>query len=199
MAFIAAPNCVKLSIENLSLGTTLVNTLWFWHPSGWDESDASTLCVEIGNWWITGPLTALSEDVEYIRTVAYDMNTEGSWVVQSTVATGTTGSLTDAQASLASAMTVTFSTNRRGRSYRGRNYIGGWTEANVGPKTFAPAAVAAMTGCYEDIPTVILGIGCLHSVVSFRVDNAPRPFGVHTPVTGYRANSRVYRMGERTK
>lgn len=193
------PEMVKASIEWQSGSKLWYNTMWFFHPSGWVEADATALATALLDWAGNYMLPNLSNVTQLNECVVYDMQALDSWVVSEAAAGGSIGELGGPAASLASCMTVTFRTNRRGRSYRGRNYISGFAETQVGTQFFEAAAVAAIEAAYQNIPTDIAGTGGVHVVASGENAGAPRPFGVHQSVTAYDANVRIYSQRNRTR
>lgn len=193
------PQMVKASVQYLSIDSQWYNTLWFFHPSGWVESDALALGDAISDWAAAEIMPYLFNGVELGEVVVYDMQVLDSWVVTSTSSAGTDGGIGGSFASLASCMTVTFKTNRRGRSYRGRNYISGFSETQVGAQFFEATAIAGIELAYENLPTAITGTGGLHVVASAQNGGVERPFGVHQTVTEYDANPRIYSQRNRTR
>lgn len=199
MAFIPVPETVRAAIRNVVGTTNLVNTLWFYNPGGWSVGEAENLADQLVSWWSSEVLPILNVTVVATDVTVYDMQTPDSWFAYEAFAPNETGSNPDTPASLASAMTVTFQTNRRGRSFRGRNYISGFGETQVGNKLFVDTTRDAVDAAYGTLPTYILGTGGIHVVASLWENKAPREVGLTTPVNNYRANHRIYKQGDRTK
>lgn len=197
MPFVPAPNCIKAVINWFADGKNWYNTLWFWNSAGWTMAEGETFADVIFLWAEENFLPFLPSSVSLSEVVVYDMDTEDSWVVASTVPSAA-GDLGGTLASLASCMTVTFRTSRRGRSYRGRNYVTGFQEADVGARTFVAGLVTNIGNAYEALPSALLGTGGQHVVVSYYNNNVAREIAEHTPVVDYDAHSTIYRQGKRT-
>jgi len=94
------------------------------------------------------------------------------------------------------AMVLKFSTDQRGRSYRGRVYLPGMViESLETSDTWLPAAAGAITSNFNlyiaDIDDAWTDPEITHVVVSRYTDNAPRTTGVATPVTAVTYNPAV--------
>lgn len=192
-------NTVKAAIRFSVSGETLVNTLWFRNLGEWGQADAEGLAEELSEWAYVNYVSILHESVEYVDTTVYDMRSPDSWAVVNTDGNGTQGGSTGSPASLASAMTVTFITNRIGRSYRGRNYISGWDEALVGNRQFTPQAVSDALGAYNALPAAAAVHGFTHVVASRIQNGIVLEEGVTTPILTYRPNLTIYSQKNRTR
>lgn len=199
MTFVPFDDTVRASIRMTCEGKNLVNTLWFRHLGGFTEVEGAELADQL-DLWAAGFLNAqLVTAVTYQETTVYDMRSADSWVVINDDNTGATGDIVGSTLPLNAAMTVTFNTARRGRSYRGRNYISGLAEASASGTVFSGSAPTNMEQAYEELlGSDFTGIGWVW-VVASRVQNGVElAAGVTTPVTGVRANTRIYKMGRRT-
>lgn len=78
---------------------------------------------------------------------------------------------------------VSFRTNLRGRSFRGRNYLPPLPEQLVDGNTVLPATVAAIVDAYEAFLAGVTGVGLTWVVVSRFSNGAPRVTGLATEVT----------------
>lgn len=199
MAFIPVPDTIRCALRCSSGTSNLVNTLWFRRTGGWTMADAEDTANAVGGWWIANMMVLLHEDVTYEEVTAYDMSSLTGWVVVGDTGTGTVGAFSAPQASLASAMTITFQTSVRGRSGRGRNFVSGFSEDQVGAKTFASVTVAAVEAAYNDLNTAILPWGGTHVIASLNTGGAPRVTGITYVVTDYRANPVIYSQRLRTR
>lgn len=89
------------------------------------------------------------------------------------------------------ALVVTFRTGLAGRSFRGRNYIGGLPLVMDDPNHFTDAFAAALQAAYATLPTVLDTLTLTHVVASRWINGVLRTTGAATPVTGYTVNDQV--------
>lgn len=88
------------------------------------------------------------------------------------------------------AVVVTLRTLLRGRSYRGRLYMGGWVEGEYDGTEFSQAAAAAALDFVAECEAAASPLGWDLGVISRIVNGAARPTGVFTEVTTYEVRSR---------
>lgn len=89
------------------------------------------------------------------------------------------------------AAVATFITALRGRSYRGRNYLGGMSEFATSGNTLQPAHITAAGAWFEGLIAMAASLNITWVVVSRQENNVPRVTGVATPITAYRINPTV--------
>lgn len=130
MVFVPFPSGALAVIEYGLSDTTWTNTLWFADlddvsPSFQDLADYLT------TWVNSNIMTNLATAWANRNVTVYDMSSQEGQVYYTT-GTGNSGSVTGNLASVNAALVVTFYTANRGRSARGRNYITGFSEDDVG-------------------------------------------------------------------
>jgi hypothetical protein len=108
------------------------------------------------------------------------------------VVTNPAGTASGNQSQDSSALTVTFITDLRGRSYRGRNYLPGMpNEATVNGSSWSVVKAAAMADCYDALRTLLIAEAFSHVVASRYHNGVRRTVGVATGVTQYRGNTKI--------
>jgi hypothetical protein len=129
MAFIPIPDGALAVIEYGTDVLQWTNTLTFTKP-GFDGSDLGAMAQEVRDWAELNILSELASQYKVRQVTAYDMRTVTGpkFVLAGTTATGQRVGDT---AALNVALVVTFYTNTRGRSGRGRNYVTGFIEDDV--------------------------------------------------------------------
>jgi len=91
-------------------------------------------------------------------------------------------------------------TANRGRSYRGRTYLSGLTEADLlNTNTWASATLSGFLAIYLALIANVGFAGFTDVVVSRHNGGSPRVVGVTTPVTAYSADSRITTQRRRNK
>lgn len=199
MTFVPFADTVRAAIRYDADGTIVVNTLWFRNLAGVTLSSAEDLADQLDLWASGVIMPILCVGVDYLDVTVYDMTSPDSFVVVNDDNTGSSGEDVGAILPLNCAMTVTFQTARRGRSYRGRNYLCGFTEPTANHNRWTTGIQADVAAAYNLLNPMISESGYVHVVASSQQNGAPLVLGVTTPVTGYRANERVYRQGNRTR
>jgi len=127
MAFIPTPNAALVVMEWGSATIQWSNTLWYTKPGFTYEDMQNLNQVHLEN--ISGGFLNHLADVWSLRLITvYDMRTEGG-PVNTYTPTGVDGTGTAGSLPVQVACVLTTRTNRRGRSGRGRIFVGGYDEA----------------------------------------------------------------------
>jgi hypothetical protein len=163
------PDTVKIAAEQHIGDSAMVNTFYcrFASPSDSDLLDMANAVHDSWGYLYPHLSTAWSLD----QVVATDIDHAGGH--QQINATSQAGSLSDNPIPYQAAGLITWRTNRVGRNFRGRSYIGGWTEAHSAGN--APDSTA--TGDLEDFATALISVlnGIGNFVVVSRVELNPTP------------------------
>jgi hypothetical protein len=156
MAFIPTPDGAKLVMPFSGEGKTWSNTLWFTKHL-FDSADMVLLADTVQYCFYAAFDSLFGSAVQYGPPVVYDMRTEDG-----EIAYGTDdpegGEATGDLLTPATALCLTLRTAARGKSGRGRIYLGGFTESNIGTGgafsgTLVTAANGFVTCMLENIPT----------------------------------------------
>lgn len=150
--------------------------------------DGASLGAVLSGWWNTELSTNLNVDCTLVNIQINDLTSAAGW--QANVFNGTAGSQGGTVLPNQVAMTVTFETASRGRSYRGRNYVPGLIQADLqNPYTFNAARVAGINSVYNNLQSVVAAAGWQSVVLSRVAGGVPRVLGVTTPIVNIRANA----------
>lgn len=200
MSFVSFPvgNCEAV-IHGLLDGIPTVNTLGAKFISGSPTStDGAALAAALEAWWVAELQTSLTTVASIESVTVYDLSSPSGWVANVTAHHAGTGGGTAVPNNVA--MTITFQTAQRGRSFRGRNYLGGLATAVLADqKTWASGAISIGNNAYGALPTAMAAVGFNHEVLSRRTGKAQRLVGVSTGVLNYRANAPVHTIRGRLK
>ena len=154
------------------------NTLWA-SKSFFTTTDQGDLADELVSRLNATLLLPLAASVTLTNVTVVDGRTEGApQVIRPSGAAGNTGG---DSVPLNLAVCVTLRTPLRGRSYRGRVYIAGWTEGQMAGNGWAPAAV--IDGAAQ--------VGWQLGVRSGQLNNVLRAQAVVTPVLNHLSRSSV--------
>jgi hypothetical protein len=189
MPFVRVPNAALVEVRMLLDGQHIENTLWFQSDTAPTGATLATLADAIGAWWIANYRTNVSSAVSLVEVVATSM--DSATAPTATFVPGTPQSGTGDSEALPNnvSLTVSFRTESRGRSFRGRNYITGLTDAQVANNTVDPLIVADWIDAYEAVGTAVSGTGFTWVVASrfsgvdANGDPIPRDPGITTPIT----------------
>jgi hypothetical protein len=187
MAFQAVPDAAEVVLVFGSSAYEFTNTLWVTRP-GFIEAEMTSLAVAIDNAWLTLVTKPLSSAYRLKQVAVYDQREDGAPVIRYNNAAGTgshAGEIADRQ----SAMVVTLRTSVRGRSGRGRLFLGGWTEGTMQAGEFQAANVTQVTTWIAALAAAITNQGWVWSVCSRRHDNAARPVPLTFPITSFEVRS----------
>lgn len=199
MSFIPTANTARVAIEGVYGSGSIVNTLWFLHAVPFTGADLDTLLGDLQAGWNSAMMPLLSDSYEVERFVATAQDSDTAPVRNLPVTPGTFGGHTTGTELPANvAAVVSFYTAARGRSGRGRVFIGGLcTDQLQTPKTFTAAFIAALNTGFADLATYMSTNGHTHVVVSHRHDKVALSAGVARTVVSYNVNAGVDTMRKR--
>jgi hypothetical protein len=182
MAFIPTPNGAKVIMPFNNGVQNWSNTMWFTKPS-FTTSDLEDLVAAVLGCLFNALDATFSNTVQYGPAIAYDMRTQDGEVVVGTESPqggeGTGDPLTPSHCCL-----LTLRTSSRGRSARGRLYVGGWTENNVTARgNFATGVVNGLEAFGDCLLTTVASLGWTWVVRSIQQDGVKFTTAVTRPVT----------------
>lgn len=175
MAFQPYPNGYQAVIEYGQTALRWTNTLWF-EDLNPETDNMQDLADFLFNWAATGIMPQLNNNWSLRKVTVYDMSTAIGKVVQ-TASAAVPGGVVGAAAAVSPALVVSFYSGARGRSGRGRNYITGFDEADVGPTEVSnPLRVTNIATTYDGLrSSVQLGPGYSWQVASRQSLGVVRP------------------------
>lgn len=179
MAFIPASNVLMVEIRATFNGEELENTLYFSTPGGITTPKVEDLFDYLEDTWIPTWIAAMSDDFLVDEIYATDLTTATSPTYSRSIVPALEGPNTGGNLPGNVAVVVSFRTAGRGRSTRGRNYVGGLTEDKVTDNIFDLSTLNALVGFYE----LLMGGGAFPTdwvwgVLSRFINNAPRVSGL---------------------
>jgi hypothetical protein len=182
MAFVPVPNCAIFELRYSLFGQQIENTLAFEEALPWSPSALNDQCVALKDWAVNELLPVLSADITlrevYGTSLESDSAPTGSFVNPVPPAGG--------QVQVAEpgnvAAGVTFRTQLRGRSFRGRNYVAGIpSNQRTGNQVTAGFSADVVTA-YQLLTDAYGGVLGTWVVVSRFHNGAPRVTGVSTAI-----------------
>lgn len=142
-----------------------------------------TIAGAVGTWFASELAPLLSDDWSAQRVIGVDLTTATGPRVD--VGSATPGGISGEANPNNVAAVVSFRTNSRGRSGRGRNYVPAIPGSLVTLNTIDPALIASLIGAYS----LLMGPGTFEAgwewvVLSRETGGVPRANGLALPITG---------------
>lgn len=188
MAFIPVPHCARVAfLHSIPVTGRVFSNIVHFTKTGYSLEDQENLGDAIDGAWALFVIAFMSELVTFTGVQVTDIRTLDGPVVN--IPSGVSGSLLDQIAPLQTACVVTLRTSARGRSGRGRGYIGGFTEAGIESGAFTAQVTAAVQAVYDDIQDLAAAVGWTMVVVSRQQDKVILEEGVTRSVTAIEVRS----------
>jgi hypothetical protein len=192
MPFVPFNNVIRLDAIYSWDGQAVENVHHFLVDETPNVDTANSLASSYINWWGTEMRSLQANTLSLVNVVATIMETENDPVVE--VSSGLPQSGTSVNNSMPNNVSVAISwkTNFRGRSYRGRTFHLGLTEAQVTGSTVDAGAVTALTNAYAELMALPVDVGPAILCVASRWSHGVlREQGVATAVTSVLVNNVV--------
>ena len=184
MPFVPAPNTLEARLR-YNLGTQLIeNTLYFQGSAGVTTTLANTLGTNLITWWNTNFKAATSNLMALLQVYITDLTFQNSFTVSVTAGLPSVGTSIVEALPFNCAMCISFRSNNRGRSGRGRNYVAGLTENDQAGSTIVAGRVNGAVTAY----TALIGAGTFTAGLQFVIvsrfnGGIPRAQALVQPVT----------------
>lgn len=191
MPFIPAERCAMLELVFTYDGQICENTLYFVDDVGWTVLKMNSLAAALKTWWDTNIKANVPPTLSLDLIRVTDLTTQTSPGIEYSTGLPLAGTSGGAQLPNNVTGSVTFLTDQRGRSFRGRNYVLGLMEVQVTGNLLSSGIVAVWEAAYEDLIALAVTLDHVWVVLSRFSLKAPRAAGVMTPVTGARMNNVV--------
>lgn len=184
MAFIPVPNSVSLCFLFETYGQHWQFCLTLKKLSGAPTTDdLDDLSIAGGNWFAANLDDLLSSAVTLAQVVATDLTSEGA--PSRTLLADDAGTIvTGVTLPMNAANVVSFRTDLRGRSYRGRAYVSGTTSTNALNAVEALSSYAVdLADAFDALFTAVEALGFIAVVASRQHNGAVTNPAVTTPIT----------------
>lgn len=184
MAFVPVADTYQVELRMSYLDQQVENTLYFQAKPDAATPTLAALANEVLLWWNASIRPYLSSQVTLREIYVTDLSSVDGEAYTFTPPTplpvgGDTAAALPGNVSLA----VSFRTAKRGRSFRGRNFIVGLVEPAVTGNNVSADFANGMSDGYNDLLSGSLSDDWSWGVVSRYTNNLPRAAGVFTPVT----------------
>jgi len=192
MPFIPVPDCVQVELVYL-FDTQRVQNVLHYNPNGaYDPDEMIELGEALVSWFDTEMQPNLANTISLISVKVTDLATATAPAVEVTSGLPLTGTLSSPALPNNVSCVITKRTVFRGRSFRGRIYMAGITEADVTANTIAGARLTTWLNAWTAAMSFMTtGVEWTMGVVSRYTDGAPRAEGIFTPVLGFTSDGVV--------
>lgn len=192
--FIPTANVARAAvIQNHASLIPIVNTLWFQKATPFSVADLENLASELEAQWTENVMPSISGSCAFtaIEAVAQDSDTAPSVTHVLSPAVGG-GDPTGSDLTTQAALCVTFYTAARGRSGRGRVFLGTFRTGKLqDPHTWSSGVSGALSTGFEELGEGMSSAGFTHVVVSHFHGGVALSSGVARAVTRYAIHNRV--------
>jgi len=181
--FIPVDETVLVEMRMSLYAQKIENTLYFTKTGGWEAADFTALHNALLVWWTDTWAVGVASQVSLREIAITDLSSESA--TSSVVPAPTpnpTGHVTGLSLPGGSALCVAFRTLKRGRSFRGRNYVPGIGENRRSGNQVLSTMVADMQTAYNALIPLAADLGVDWVVVSRFANKLPRVTGIATKV-----------------
>ena len=184
MQYIPVQDTASFELIYDVFGQKCENVFHVYKLSGWTADDLDTYCATFEAWWSAYGKARVHSGVSLGLIVAKDLSSQTAPAIEYASGlpiSGTYPNGTDLPLNVTVA--VSFGTNLRGRSYRGRIYQVGMTSDMIVDNQITVTFKNSLLTAYNDLVARISQTGGDLVVVSRFHNKAPRSVGVTTPIT----------------
>lgn len=190
MAFVPAINTAEVVIQQSLAGQVVDNVLGFLFTGAITIPDLNILATEVINAWIAELAPLYSTALELVAVKATDLTTVTAPSVTVAAGAATNGDVVEPPTSNNVALCISYGTDNRGRSFRGRSYSAGLpseqrTDAATMSATYQANFVDGWTAFFTAVEN---DAGFTHVIISRFTGGNIRGSAVMTEVTQYSAN-----------
>lgn len=182
MAFIPVSQAILVEIRGTYHQQEVENTIWLKTADAVDQGEVDDAASVVYAWWTAHVLPLLSNEYELREVYASDQSTNTgptSTVTPASAAVG--GLLTQGNAANVS-LAISFRSNGRGRSSRGRNYVVGIPESQTQESRVLSSYANNLRLAYSALLPMLPDVSLVWVVASRFHNNAPRSLGITYPV-----------------
>lgn len=194
MVFVPFPQCAEVQIRAVLAGQHICNVLGFRKDTLITPTMLAELAFSLADWWGVNAPTLLPSSYVFSEVYAYMLDTPSSASATNALGAGWVGTMSGAPLPNCNTLAFKFSTNRRGRSFTGRNYWAGFTEEAVVLNEVIDSVVDNIVALYTQLITWDPGDfppGWTWSVLSRYNLGEPRLVGEDTPIVQVSTTDRI--------
>lgn len=190
MAFVEFPNTVQANLRSTMFGQNFENVLTFEKTTGaFTQAEVELMAEDLSTWVLAELVPEVVTDLTFTEWYIVDLSNQNGWVVEYTI--NEPGTIAVDPLPPQDAICISFLTNSRGRSFRGRTYLPGISKNSVDNGLVIAGVQTSLFGAYNSLNGYLASYDTIHVVPSRISNGVERTTGVTTPVTNYRVNPAV--------
>jgi hypothetical protein len=149
MVFVPFLQSIDVQIRGVMDNQRVANTLGFRYFELIGPGPLSDLAASLNQWWTLHARPLLPSSYQFAEVYAYMLDGPNSAAVTDGANAGWIGNRGSIPMPNNVSLAIKFNTNRRGRSYTGRNYWAGFTESDVALNTITDPIADYIVALYE--------------------------------------------------
>lgn len=182
MTFIPTTNGALVIVPFVAFSHTWSNHLWF-SMADFDTADQVNLANAVLSAYFNALDASFSDEVTYGKPICYDMRTYDGPVMVGTDVAQVGEAVTEFLAP-SLAVLLTLRTGKRGRSFRGRIYVSGFTETHITNGKWTSTIITAVEALGAGLVTYPLAQGWTFGVRTGFMDGVARNPAFITQIVG---------------
>lgn len=183
MAFIPVPDTCMFELRFTLQGEHVENTLYGHLTGGWSASTARNVGDALIQWWIDNMSASLSDQISLDSVHCTDLSSSTGFSTDAVPETAPVGAVGGQCLPNNVAICISFRSQARGRSGRGRNYVCGIPDTHVSANTLDSADGIAFVDAYKLVDDVMSDFDATWVIVSRFLDGLPRDEGITRLIT----------------
>ncbi len=191
MAYIRLPLGIRVALEYQVYGKVVVNV---YHVTTSDPITTIKLfdiADVFENWFNISQKSAVAADISLVAITALNLDEDNGEKITSVISPAIPGTRAGTAVSNNVALVASLKTAKTGRSFRGRSYIAGLSEADVNGNGVDTVFAAGIVTAYTQLMTDLFASPATLVVASFQSGGVPRIVGEATFVDSVSVNLRV--------
>lgn len=190
--FIPTAGAVRVDIQFIQGAQQIHNVIWCTREAAWTQAEREALADAIKTWWDTSAKTYFRGDFGLQMITVVNQDTQNAPSTQLVVSPVIYGGASGTSLPNHTAAVATLRTEFRGRSYRGRMYLGGIPASAINDTiTFTTTFIANVLTALAALKTAIEALGAVWAVVSHFTNKLPRASGLKTPISAISMDSYI--------
>jgi hypothetical protein len=181
-------------------GQEVVNVFNVQTPAAPTSTDRTNIATAFHTWWTNNLKAYLVPDMKLTLIRVVDLSSQNSPSTEVSVSPPEAGTASGSDSVAGGALVVTHRTGLRGRNYRGRTYLAGWSESQRTDNVSVVLTYATnLVNAFVALVTALNSAGYALVVLSKFFNKAPRGQGAKTVITGFTMDTAIDSQRRRLK
>lgn len=158
MAFVPVNNVACFAIRYTWQNAPATNTLYWYCDDDWNPTKLQQGCFDLATWWATSIAPLVTNTCQIREIYAYDLTTATSSSYTYVPVTAIDGERSSPSMPNNVTTAISLRTAKRGRAYRGRNYIVGLCEDQVVGNFVVESTTAGYLEAYDELLSTVMTV-----------------------------------------